>query len=151
MAILRPLLAPVVGPPAFILDASVPAAWLLPGQATDYTDRVFGKMIAGTAAVPGQWPVELASALFAGERQGLRTSREVDTLLLGLDVFRIVADADTPLLSWPDLLAVARNRSVPVSVAAYIELALRLGLPLATIDPTLTAAATAARVPIYTP
>ena len=75
-----------------------------------------------------------------------------DTLLRrDLTRFRIRVDPSTPAYAWADTLTLARAHSVPVDDAAYLELALRRKLPLATTDATLTAAATAAGVPILTP
>jgi predicted nucleic acid-binding protein len=65
--------------------------------------------------------------------------------------FNVRIDDRHPALLWPDVMAGSRSRRLSTFDAAYLELALRLGLPLATIDAKLTRAAAAAGVPIFTP
>jgi predicted nucleic acid-binding protein len=65
--------------------------------------------------------------------------------------FQVVLDPETPALAWTDILDIARARSISIDDAAYLELARRPNLPLATTDATLTRAASAAGVAIFTP
>lgn len=104
-----------------------------------------------TAAVPTSWPTDLADLLRAAERRGVTAGTWVDARLAMLSTYHILLDGESPLRSWPPLLALARTRSMTVRKAAYLELALRLDLPLATEDPTLTRHAAAAGVPIFSP
>jgi predicted nucleic acid-binding protein len=140
-----------LGTPEFVLDPGVPSAWLLGHRWTRYASRVLNKMGQSTAAVPTAWPSGLAEILLDSERRGLVTAHAVSGFLAGFSAFRIGMDAEPPPRTWGDILAVARTHSLSASDAAYLELALRLGLPLATTDAALTRAASAANVPIYTP
>lgn len=151
MTPLHPLFARDVGPPEFVLDAALAASWVLPGVRSTYSSGVLHKMAGATVAVPTSWPVDLADLLRASERKGVVAGTRVDARLAMYSAFRVLIDGESPLRSWPPLLALARTRSMPVRKAAYLELAVRLALPLATVDPTLTRHATAAGVPIYSP
>ncbi|MFO0849629.1 MAG: type II toxin-antitoxin system VapC family toxin [Gemmataceae bacterium] len=75
----------------------------------------------------------------------------MDTILLGLWHYPIQIDTQTGPRAWTDSLRLARTYRLKVVEAAYLELAQRLALPLATISPKLRRAATAAGVPIFAP
>lgn len=139
-----------IGPPAFVLDAAVAAGWVVPALGTAYTRRVLDCMERATAAVPGSWAIDLADLVRTAERKGRRTAADVDAALNDLRSFRIVIDTESPLRWWPAVMAISRVRRMPVGKAAYLELARRLNLPLATEDPTLTRHATAG-VTIFSP
>jgi predicted nucleic acid-binding protein len=101
--------------------------------------------------VPGCWPAQLAEAARLGERRRLRPSAEIDRFLAQLCYFSIRIDDETNARAWGDTLSLSRTHNIIIFDAAYLELALRLALPLASIDTTLRRAANAAGVPIFTP
>ena len=80
-----------------------------------------------------------------------KSEAEVNQFLAGFANFRVLVDGQPPAHSWADVLPTARRCRVSVPHAEYLELAARLALPLATINATLTRAAAAAGVPIFTP
>ena len=151
MAALESLFGNPLGTPTFVLDAALVPGWLLSHRWTAYGNHVFRKMTAATVVVPKSWPTELAQMLRDDERRGLITPPETARLLAGIDVFRFGIDVDSPAVSWDQTLALARTHRLRVARAGYLELALRLALPLATIDTTLIRHAYAAGVPIYAP
>jgi len=108
-------------------------------------------MIYSTAAVPILWSIQIAEWARDAEVQGRGTQAKIETFLDGLCQFRIHVDRSTPFRAWGDLLSVARTHNVSIYVAAYLELALRLKLPLATTDATWVNAAHSAGAPILTP
>jgi predicted nucleic acid-binding protein len=140
-----------VGPPDFVLDVSVALAWIVPRLATSYTDGVMGAMARSTAVVPESWLIELAEELLTEERRGQLGAARVAAKLAVLSGYSVIVDDETNARAWGELLPLARTGSTSVYHAAYLELALRLGLPLATTDATLTTAANVVGVPIYTP
>lgn len=137
--------------PDFVLDAAVPAAWLLYNSSTKYTRDVLSRLIRSVAVVPESWFVDLAHCLRLAEDTGETTAPQVDRFLAGLPSFSILIDDETTYRAWGDTLTLARAHQVAAADAAYLELARRLSLPLATINPTLTRAAASANVPLYTP
>lgn len=146
-----PMFPTQVGTPQFVLDVSVPLTWLVTQRGTAYTIGVLGRMALSTVVVPGLWPLTMAGAVLDAERRGLKTEAEVNRFLAGFAHFRVLVDGQHPVHAWNDVLSLARARHVTVPNATYLELALRLTLPLATIDRALTRAAAAAGVPLFTP
>jgi predicted nucleic acid-binding protein len=139
------------GPPVFVLDVSVPLAWSFAARGNPYTSGVMAKMTSTAVIVPVSWSLELATLLRVAEQAGTGTSAQVDHFLAAFNSFEVVVDRQAVTRAWGGILALARAHSVTVLDAAYLELALRRRLPLATTDTTLTRAASAANVPIYTP
>jgi predicted nucleic acid-binding protein len=94
--------------------------------------------------------MDLASRLLTAERGGETSQPRVDQFLSRLSLFRIYVDDELPFRGI-DVLNLARIYDLTVFNAAYLELALRVRLPLATIDASLTRAATAAGVSLFVP
>ena len=137
--------------PIFVLDVAVVAAWLLHNRASQYTVDVQWRLMKQAAIVPSVWFPCLADLFLAAERIGATTRSKIDAFLSGLPSFPIFVDDETEYRAWGNTLDVARSHGITVSDAAYLELALRLNLPLATIDPALTRAAASVGVPLFTP
>jgi predicted nucleic acid-binding protein len=137
--------------PHFVLDVSVVSAWLLIGRSSVYTADVQWHMIREAAIVPSLWLPALVDELLVAERTGETTLAKVDWFLGMLPTLPILIDEETEFRAPGDTLALARAHGLSVSDAAYIELALRLNLPLATTDPALTRACATAGASIFTP
>ncbi len=151
MIIYLPWLPNPKGVPAFVLDVSVTVAWRLPVSRTIYPNMVLHRIIRSVAVVPENWALDLAEQMRLGVRAGKLSDLEATRFLTALWSFNIWVDNETSLRAWSDTFILARAHRLAVDDAAYLELALRLKLPLATTDATLTRAATAAGVPIFTP
>jgi predicted nucleic acid-binding protein len=93
----------------------------------------------------------VANALVVGERRKRATEAKVTTFLGLLKSLPIRIDDSTASQAWQETISLARLHGLSVYDAAYLELALRLGLPLATLDGRLKAAADAAGVLGYEP
>jgi predicted nucleic acid-binding protein len=132
-----------------VLDCSITLAWYFADEADDYADSVQDSLAHMAAAVPSLWPLEVTNALLAGERRGRSTSAQATTWLALLQTLPIRVDAETVTRAWAETLHVARTYALSTYDASYLELALRLGLPVATLDVRLKAAAAAAGVPLY--
>jgi predicted nucleic acid-binding protein len=135
----------------FVLDCSLTVAWFFEDEMNRYAQAVEDSLASAAAVVPGLWPLEVANALLAGERRSRATEAKVTTFLRLLAALPIALDDDTASRAWQHSLHLARSHRLSVYDAAYLELALRQGLPLATLDDRLAAAATAAGVPAYKP
>jgi predicted nucleic acid-binding protein len=128
----------------FVVDASITLAWAF--------DEVHPKAVLARerlrtdeALVPSLWWFELRNALVMGERRGRLTER--DTAFFLRSIGRLAVGVDRV----PDetaVLTLARRHRLTVYDAAYLELALRETLPLATLDGALAGAAQAERVPL---
>jgi predicted nucleic acid-binding protein len=135
--------APRIG---LVLDCSIVMAWHFADEADSYADRVARDLAKGAAIVPAIWPLEVANVLAIGERRGRSTPAQAARLLRSLAALPIAVDPDTNRHAWESTLALARARGLSAYDAAYLDLALRRGLPLATLDDRLRAAAIAAGV-----
>lgn len=135
----------------FVLDCSVAVAWFFEDEANAYAEAVEDSLLASSAIVPSLWPLEIANALLMGERRNRATEAKVTTYLRLLAALPIAIDDETANHAWHQSLSLGRRHRLSVYDAAYLELALRQGLPLASLDKTLVAAARAAGIPIYKP
>ncbi len=126
-----------------ILDSSVALAWCFRDEATAASDALLEGLPQGRAIVPSLWLVEVANVLVVGERRGrldpARSSAFLE-LIASLPIEIDPATADRPPAP---LMALARTHRLTAYDAAYLDLALRRTLPLATRDSALARAAQA--------
>lgn len=139
-----------------VLDASVTLSWLLvDGKAADrrYAGSILEAMKAPTAVagVPVTWGLEVANVLVKGEARGMINEAQSGAFLEMLAGIRIEADSATFTRSCTDILQLARRYRLSAYDASYLELALRGGLPLASLDVGLMKAARRAGVPRFEP
>jgi predicted nucleic acid-binding protein len=133
--------------PGLVLDASVSLAWMLPGEVDAERAKQLIDMVADQGAiVPSHWRLEVANALLMAERRGRLTSDRVTALLNQLAALPISIDPETAARAWDASPALVRKHRLSLYDAAYLELALRKGLPLATFDGALLRAAKAEQV-----
>lgn len=126
---------------SFVLDASMTLAAALPDENSDAARAVLGRASKMGAWVPAIWHLEVANALQIGARRGRCSAAFVDHTLERLASVPIEVDAETAARSWRDTLELARTENLTVYDAAYLELAVRRGLALASLDEQLTQAA----------
>ncbi len=138
-------------PPQLVLHISLPLEWDAIIPRTQYATDLAFQMPNLVSAVPTLWSRHLADVVLLLERAGRVTRRVADTCFANLYPYQVVIDPETPAIAWTDILALARLHSLSIDDAAYLELALRLNLPLATTDAALTRAANAAGVSIFVP
>lgn len=138
-----------IQPSAIVLDGSVALSWCFADESDPYADLVLRALPKMPAVVPTLWHLEIANALLMGERR--KRSQEADTAqwLLFLRSLPIIAEEDTTARAWSDVLHLARSHDLSAYDAAYLELALRRGFPLATLDKKLRKAAKKAGVGLY--
>jgi predicted nucleic acid-binding protein len=134
---------------AFVLDASVALAWIVDNPVPSYAIKISDAMASGQkAVVPGLWALEMANGLLMAERRGKLTAAEVDHGLRQLEV--VVAggiEIDTAGVSTiREAFVPAHAHQLAAYHAVYLELARREGLPLATLDRSLSAAAAKAGI-----
>ena len=132
----------------FVLDASLMLAWLLPDEATSETDALLASWQQGADLhAPPLLRYEVANALVMAHLARKRLTKEqAKEKLVEFDAFPVEYDADSSRLAPLKTSELAWQHSLTVHDAAYLELALRLNLPLATLDRPLQAAATAVGV-----
>ena len=128
----------------FVLDNSVVVGWFLEDQATPYTDAVGVQLEQDQAVVPALWELEFANVLRTACRKQRLTADEAHQVIEQICALPIVIDRDTP--GPTELLTLALSYNLSSYDATYLELALRLQIPIATKDEPLQAAAQAAGV-----
>jgi len=138
-------------PLEFVLDASVTLAWAFREELNAYTRGVLKQLRQGQARVPALWSLEVANALLVAERRGRVKQGEVEQFLAFLAELPISVEPILPERTFDQVLLLAREQGLSVYDATYLDLALRMGLPLATQDGALRAAASRVGVAIFGP
>lgn len=128
----------------FVLDCSVAMAWVFPDEATEATARLRDSLIDDRAFVPSLWPVEVGSVLLAATKRGRVRADEWPAVCASLEALPIDIDPASASRVWGPALDLASEHCLSICDAMYLELALRMRLPLATLDQALAAAAQAA-------
>jgi predicted nucleic acid-binding protein len=133
---------------SLILDSSATLAWIYGDETTDAIRRVFDAIADNGALVPSLWRLEVANSLTMAVRK-----RRIDpdfrrAALADLAILDISTDPQTDSHAWTDTLNLADQLHLTVNDAAYLELAQRRLLPLATLDGELRTAATAIGVTV---
>ena len=124
----------------FVLDCSVTMSWVFPDEASAATDRLRESMIEGSAFVPALWPVEVGNVLLTATRRGRITADECPRICASLEALPIEIDPVSTSRAWGNALALARKHRLSGYDAMYLELVVRMRLPLATLDQALGAA-----------
>lgn len=135
----------------FVLDASVALLWLVPGTnpaGVDYAEATLVSLKDAQAVVPSLWALEVANVVAKLEAKAIVTEADSQRYVALLGQLHIVTDPATATHALGDTLNLARRYRLSAYDAAYLELALRTGLPLATLDAGLAKAAATAGVQI---
>lgn len=127
---------------SLVVDSSVTLAWMYPDERTDAVLRVLERVGADGAWVPSLWHLEVANALEMGVRRQRRPASFRDAMLADLMQLPISVDPETDRHAWTTALELAARHRLTLYDSAYLELALRRGLPLATLGAALRSAAT---------
>jgi len=124
-----------------VIDASLALAWCFKDELTEAATRLLEELRSGAAAVPLLWPIEVANVLAIAERRKRITLAESAQLIALLETLEIDVDGETSALAFTRILDLAREQRLTAYDAAYLELAMRLGVPLASKDGDLCDAA----------
>ncbi len=136
----------------FILDNSVSMRWLLESnKAVDqkYAEAVLKSLLDADALVPNLWHLEASNVLLGAEKRSEIDAGEIERFISQLENLPIQVDSLTSHKAFTRTLALSRIYKLSSYDAAYLELAIREGLPIATLDKDLRKAAKKADVKIY--
>ena len=136
----------------FVLDASVALLWLVPQTnpaGVDSASAALNALEESQALVPQLFALEVANVVVKVESKGMVTEADSQRFIVLLGQLNIVTDQATAVHALGDTLNLARRYKLSTYDAAYLELALRKGLPLATLDANLAKAAITAGVPLF--
>jgi predicted nucleic acid-binding protein len=130
----------------FVVDNSVVMAWCFEDDASTYSERVLDLLRETQALVPPIWPLEVANVLLIAERRSRLTEAQSTHFAQLLRALPIVVEEADVVRILSAVLAVGRAHRLSAYDAAYLELAARQGLELATQDSRLRKAAERAGV-----
>ena len=125
----------------FVLDASVALAWCFEDENTPSARQILARLTAEAASVPATWPIEVANVLALAERCRRITPADSAEFIAKLEDVAILVDEETSSRAFGRVLDLAREERLTAYDAAYLELAMRLGVPLASKDANLCNAA----------
>jgi predicted nucleic acid-binding protein len=134
---------------AIVVDASVAVGWIARTQATPLTSAALSQVAREFGCVPSYFGIEVARALRNHERRNWLTADLVDMGLAQLRALPLRQDNSRTLDRVSDIIALARRHGLRIADAAYLELAVRTALPLATRDVSLARAAEATGVVLF--
>ena len=124
-----------------VVDASVALAWCFPDESNDYADAGLLALEGASMLVPALWTLEVANAILVAERKKRLGQPEIAIFLTLLDSLAVTQDSQPSSEYMARILPIARRYQLSVYDASYLELAIRSGTRLATIDEKLARAA----------
>ena len=134
----------------FVVDASVALAWCFADETSTYADRVLDRLEGEEAVAPAIWPLEIANGLRTAERRGRIDPSELLRVRVLLRSLPVRVEAIELEVALAEVLEVARAHDLTAYDAAYLALAARRGLALATADDALRRACEQAGVDLAT-
>ena len=132
-----------------IIDSSVAVAWFVPDERTTATQSVFDRVIEEGALVPLHWRLEVGNALLVALRRHHISAEQRHVALDQLLNLQLATDPETIDRAWTGTLDLAERHRLTLYDAAYLELAIRSGLALASLDLDLRDAARRMNVPLF--
>ena len=126
-----------------VIDASATLAWIFGDERHDRAWPVVESLRDCTAFAPAHYPLEVANGLLTALRSARLTPDQAATAVVALATIPIEIDAETPGRIFDGMWALAVRHRLTIYDAAYLELAMRHRLPLATLDEPLALAAVA--------
>ena len=133
---------------AFVIDCSVAVTWCFEDEATPASDGLLGRLGEESAAAPAIWPLELGNVLVMAERRDRIDAAQIVEFVALVRDLPVAIDEETPQRALDEVLALARSEGLTTYDASYLELAMRLGVPLATQDKELRQAAEKLGTPV---
>lgn len=131
----------------FVVDASLTLSWCFSDEETPYSRSILATLNTSYALVPALWPFEIANALTVAARRQRVTHSGIAVFLETLRRLPIQIERREALWLWQAVLPLAREYRLSAYDAAYLELARRERMPLATLDADLLEAARKLGVP----
>jgi predicted nucleic acid-binding protein len=133
----------------FVLDSCVAMAWCFEDEQDAYAERVLDALTDSRAMVPEHWKLEIANVMLTATRQRRLESGQAERFLDRLT--KLPVDVTMDPVTVEAAFAIGREYKLPSYDAAYLDLARREGIPLATSDMPLRKAARQAHVPLFMP
>jgi predicted nucleic acid-binding protein len=126
---------------SFVLDGSIPVAFIIEDERTVKVAGLMNRAARDGCVVPSLWRLEVANALRMAIRRRRLTQKSAAASLMDLEAIKVEADTETDHQAWTITWNLAARHNLTLYDAAYLELAGRRGLPLASLDAALRKAA----------
>lgn len=133
----------------FVLDAATALGWCFGDEGGVLCERALLAATHGQAVVPAVWPLEVGNAILRAERRQRLSAGEAQRVLAKLAVIPVAVDLHSVQAGASSVWQLARKYSLSSYDASYLELAVRLGLPLATSDAALLRAMAVCGVTLF--
>ena len=138
-------------PTGFVVDTSIVMSWCFEDEENSYAEDVLESLEFAQALVPAIWPLEVGNVLLVAERKKRLSQAAVVRFLVLLDGLPITVEQETRERMLKEIVSLAREHGLSTHDASYLDLAMRLDLPLATQDTSLAKAAKKCKVPAFEP
>ena len=135
----------------FVVDNSIVMAWCFEDERNEYADSVLECLAAGEAFVHAIWPLEVGNVLLVAERKKRLSEASIIRFLNLVNNLPITVEQETPERMLKEILSLARENGLSTYDASYLDLAMRLGLPVSTKDKVLLKAAKKCQIPVFAP
>lgn len=135
---------------ALVLDASETVSWCFEDETSPESETLLDLLkTTAIAVVPSIWRVEVANALLMAERRKRIAAEATVAFLDVLLKLNVIADSEGDETTWRRIVTLAREKGLTSYDASYLELAIRMNVPIATKDARLIKAAEACGVPLF--
>jgi predicted nucleic acid-binding protein len=134
--------------PTLIIDCSIAMAWGFADEGTELTAKIQDRLITEAAIVPAHWSLEVANVLAMAEKRKRISIADATEFVKLLGALDIQVDEETSARVFDHILPLSRSHALTSYDAAYLELALRRRLPLASLDDDLRRVATSLGVQV---
>lgn len=132
----------------FVIDNSVVMSWCFGDEVSPYADAILDRLENTVAIVPAIWPLEVGNVLLVAERKKRLSPAASDQFIALLFELPIIVEPEPPDRMIREIFALARKNQISTYDASYLDLAIKRGIPIATLDDRLIAAAKQNRVGI---
>jgi predicted nucleic acid-binding protein len=132
----------------FVIDNSVVMSWCFQDETSKYTDAVLGHLEEATAYVPAIWPLEVGNVLLVAERRKRLSQADSSRFISLLFDLPIIVEQELPERMLSEILSLAREYKLSSYDASYLDIAMRKGLPIASTNKHILAAAKRSNIPI---
>ena len=133
---------------SIVIDASVTLAWFFKDERTAFTENLLDYVAKNGAITPSIWPLEICNGLLMGHRRKRLSQADFHASLETLDALPITVDTTSLTHVLAKIPPLARDHQLTSYDASYLELAIRLGVPLATTDKQIIKAAKKLKHPL---
>ena len=133
---------------SFVVDNSVVMSWCFKDETNQYADAILDCLSEATAFVPSIWPLEVVNVLLVAERKKRLSKADSVRFITLLSQLPIIVEHERPERTMKDLLALARSNNLSSYDASYLDLSMRKGIPIATLDTRLITASKKTEIPI---